>query len=305
MKMPPNNTLRYELFETKDLNLDECVFTAEASHEERSQIQAWIDLKNTDPSRILFLQDIGPDKVNVKVQDECKEVLLTDENAILSLIKSENLLIDITSLPHHIWAPLFKIYFKAGKKLRALYVEPDEYKTHPSPSSANLFDLSISFEGLSPLPGFAKLDGPEDDDKALFVTFLGFEGNRAERIINQIEPSPKVIPIIGVPGFQINYPAITVACNRFFLKEFDCNSDIRLAKASCPFEAFEMLSSIHRDFPDCYLYIAPVGTRPHVLGAVKYVIQNEDHCEILFDHPKRQEKRTSGRGLIHVFDFNA
>lgn len=119
-----------------------------------------------------------------------------------------------------------------------------------------------------------------------------------------MEPPPPVIPVVGAPGFQINYPAITVACNQLFLRGFDCNTDIRLAKASCPFEAYDTLASIRKDFPNHYLYIAPIGTRPHALGALQYAIEHEDHCEILFDHPVRQLNRTSGQGLIHVYDFS-
>ena len=303
MKLPPTHTLRYDRFRLTDVQVDETVISIETPLEERGRIDAWNDLRRSDADRLILLRDTGPDTAMVVSNGEHQSILLSDEAQLVALSKNEKILIDITALPHHIWAPIFQSFIKAGKKVRALYVEPDGYKTHPSPASANLFDLSISFGGLSPLPGFAKLSGPSDDEPALFVAFLGFEGNRAERIINQLEPPPRVIPIVGAPGFQINYPAITVACNRAFLGDFDCNSDIRLAKASCPFEAYEALASIRRDFPDHYLYIAPVGTRPHALGAIRYAIANESHCEILFDHPVRQSNRTNGRGIIHVFSF--
>jgi hypothetical protein len=303
MKMPPEHTLRFDSFKLTDLCADETVISIETSPEERGRIDAWEELKQADADRLVLLQDTSPDTVTVLTGDAPQTILLTDAVRLVSLARSDKVLIDITALPHHVWAPVFQAYLKAGKQVRVLYVEPDGYKTHPSPASANLFDLSISFGGLSPLPGFAKLTGPADDEPALFVAFLGFEGNRAERIINQLESQPRVIPVVGAPGFQINYPAITVACNRSFLSEFNCNADIRLAKASCPFEAFDTLASIRRDFPDHYLYIAPVGTRPHALGALQYAIANESYCEILFDHPVRQSNRTSGRGLIHLFSF--
>lgn len=303
MKTPPKHTLRFDSFTLNDLLEGESVISIENSQEERGRVDAWAELKKHDVDRITLLRDSSPDTVTVIKNDEIQNVLLTDEALLLTLIKSDKVLIDITALSHHIWAPLFKTYIKAGKQVRILYVEPDGYKAHPSPASANLFDLSISYGGLSPLPGFSKLAGPADEDAVIFVTFLGFEGNRATRIINQIEPPPRVIPVVGTPGFKINYPAITVTCNRSFLSDFTCNSDIRLAKASCPFEAFEILVSIRRDFPNHYLYIAPVGTRPHALGALHYAMKNESHCEILFDHPVRQSNRTSGQGLIHVFNF--
>lgn len=303
MKMPPNHTLRFDSFRLTDLLTDEAVISIETSAEERGRIDAWDELNRADADRLILLRDTTPDTVTAITRKCSQRVLLTDGERLASLTNSDKVLIDITALPHHIWAPVFQAHIKAGKQVRVLYVEPDGYKTHPSPASANLFDLSISFGGLSPLPGFAKLAGPADNEPALFVAFLGFEGSRAERIINQLEPPPRAIPVVGAPGFQINYPAITVACNRSFLGEFECNADIRLAKASCPFEAFEVIAAIRRDFPDHYLYIAPVGTRPHALGALHYAIQNESHCEILFDHPIRQSNRTNGRGLIHVFSF--
>lgn len=303
MRMPPTHTLRFDKFRLSDLLTDEVVISIEISQEERGKIDTWCELKEVDFGRLVLLRDINQDEITVITGNGSQNIMLTDADGLLSLVKSEKVLIDITTLPHRIWAPIFKIFLKARKQIRVLYVEPDDYKTHPSPSSANLFDLSVSFEGLSPFPGFAKLSGPEDEDPILFVAFLGFEGSRPERLINQLDPAPRVIPIIGAPGFQINYPAITVACNRSFLDDFNCNADIRLAKASCPFEAFEVLSSIRRDFPNHYLYIAPIGTRPHALGAIKYAITNEDHCEIFFDHPVRQTNRTTGQGLIHVFSF--
>lgn len=303
MRMPPEHTLRFEKFNVADLHADETVISIDTSPEDRGRIEAWAELKHVDANRLVLLQDTSRDAVTVLSVDATDTIQLTDAARLVSLVKGDRVLIDITALPHHVWAPVFQAYLKAGKRVRVLYVEPDDYKTHPSPASANLFDLSISFGGLSPLPGFAKLTGPTDDEPALFVAFLGFEGNRAERMLNQLEPPPRVIPIIGAPGFQINYPAITVACNRAFLSEFDCNVDIRLAKASCPFEAFDALTSIRRDNPAHYLYIAPVGTRPHALGALQYAIANEAHCEILFDHPVRTTNRTSGQGLIHVFSF--
>jgi hypothetical protein len=305
MRMPPEHTLRFDDFKIADIHPDETVISIDSPPEERGIVKAWDELRKADACRLVLLRDVGLDTVSAIMSGESRTVLLTDGARLASLIKGDRVLIDITALPHHVWAPVLQACIRAGFRVRAFYVEPDDYRTHPSPASASLFDLSVSFGGLSPLPGFAKLSGPADDEPSLFVAFLGFEGNRAERIINQLEPPPRVIPVIGAPGYQINYPAITVACNRAFLSAFDCNSDIRLAKASCPFEAMETLASIRRDFPDHYLYIAPVGTRPHALGALQYAMANEGHCEILFDHPVRQSNRTSGRGIAHVFHLQS
>jgi len=132
---------------------------------------------------------------------------------------------------------------------------------------------------------------------------LGFEGDRPERLLLQVDPAPKVIPVVGVPGFQIEFPAFTVACNRTFLEEYRAQSEVRYARASCPFEAYEVLTQIKRDNPDYHMYLAPVGTKPHALGTILYAIANPDRTEVMFDHPVRKAGRTKGIGVIHVYDF--
>lgn len=176
MKMPPKHTLRFNKFCLADLRTDETVIAIETSVEERGVMEAWKELQKSDPGRLILLRDTGPDRVAVLNNGKHQSILLTDTEHINSLAKSNEILLDITTLPHHIWAPIFQAYLKEGKQIRVLYVEPNDYKTHPTPSSANLFDLSISFGGLSPLPGFAKLTAPSDDEPVLLVAFLGFEG---------------------------------------------------------------------------------------------------------------------------------
>lgn len=62
--------------------------------------------------------------------------------------------LDITGLPHHIWAPMLRAGLELGMSLRAVYAEPVEYRFHSSPTPGEIFDLSESIEGLAPIPGF-------------------------------------------------------------------------------------------------------------------------------------------------------
>lgn len=220
------------------------------------------------------------------------------------MLKNSHYLLDISGLSHCVWAPLVRSLFERQITTRVLYVEPNSYKVHPSPASENIFDLSVKFEGSAPLPGFACLSAPPDESKCLFVAPLGFEGNRPERLLLDLDPPPKVIPVVGVPGFKMEYPAFTIGCNRNFLIGYNCSSELRLARASCPFELFNELSDIRKNYPDYYMYLALVGTKPHALGAVLYSIANPDTTEILFDHPVRRKKRTDGISLIHIYNLS-
>jgi hypothetical protein len=63
----------------------------------------------------------------------------------------------------------------------------------------------------------------------------------------------------------------------------------------------DLLEEIHAEFPEYYMYIAPVGTKPHALGAVLFAMKRSSEVEIMYDHPKRKAKRTSGVSLVHVY----
>lgn len=301
---PSNHTKRYLDLSQDDIHASELIVLSKDATERRGQLPLWDEIRKSEPERLVSIIQKDSEHIIVEKNGEPNlEISLRDEDALNKLIASEKLLIDISGLPHNIWAPLLKSAHNSEIPTRVLYAEPESYKTHPTPASATLFDLSISFDGLAPLPGFVQLSGPDDETKCLFIALLGFEGSRPERLVLQIDPTPKVIPIIGVPGFQLEFPAFTIACNRVLFSEYRAHADLRLARASCPFEVYEILKEIRKDFPEHYMYLAPVGTKPHSLGAIWYAIKNPDNTEIMFDYPVRKTGRTKGIGVIHIYDF--
>jgi hypothetical protein len=183
-----------------------------------------------------------------------------------------------------------------------VYAEPTSYRRHDSPSSATVFHLSEGFRGVAPLPGFARLSGGEDD--SVLVTFLGFEGMRARQIAMSLDPTPRIVPVVGVPGFQVDLPNYTVSCNREFLDEVRAFGEVRYCRANCPFRAYEALREVRRDNPDSYMFIAPVGTKPHALGAVLYALAHPKKTELIYDHPLRSPARTAGIESVHIYHIN-
>lgn len=301
---PFNHTFRCTNVDLSDILDNETIIVAANATETRGQLPLWETLRNSGSDRIISLELNDNETVSVCIGDGEHNIYLRDEQQLDELTNKERLFIDISGLPHNVWAPLLKSAHKQKIPTRILYAEPESYKPHPSPASATLFDLSVEFLGLSPLPGFVCLTGPPDENKCLFVAMLGFEGNRPERLVLQIDPTPKVIPVVGVPGFQLEFPAFTVACNRVLLEDYHAHSELRYARASCPFEAYSKLSEIQKDYPDYYMYIAPIGTKPHSLGAIWYSLNNPNNTEIMFDYPIRKAGRTKGLGIIHIYDLD-
>jgi hypothetical protein len=303
LPLPSTKTFRFSQLNEADIDGDEVIITAADSEESRGNPKIWSQIAKSQPDRVIWVRRLNKESISVQRNNSLIDVSLRDERGIAHAFSCSKILIDVTGLSNDVWAPIFKYAYERRIHTRILYAEPEVYKPHPSPASSGIFDLSVTFEGLSPMPGFVRLAGPDDEDKCLFIATLGFEGNRPEHLIAQLDPTPKVIPIIGAPGFQLEYPTYTAGCNRLFLEDYRAHADLRYARASCPFEMFSSLTSLQRDYPDYYFYIALVGTKPHAVGSILFALKNPDTTEIMFDYPVKKNGRTSGIGTIHIYNF--
>jgi len=269
-----------------------------SSTEERSQSSVWRDLRTGGLVCAAVVEQFD-ERI---VFEGPGAVMLTDDDGLYSALpKTDTIHLDVSGFDHHVWAPLLRVCLHKYETVNVLYTEPSSYRPHESPASPTVFDLSLKFRGVIPLPGFARFGAATWVEQPLFVPMLGFEGKRPVYLAEEISPSPRVIPVVGVPGFRIEYPAFTIACNRDFLLDYQASSEIRLAQASCPFQVLEILDGIRADYPDSYMYLAPVGTKPHSVAAVKYALDNPDTTELIYDNPVRKPGRTVGVGVTHVY----
>ncbi|NBD08025.1 hypothetical protein [Corallococcus silvisoli] len=280
-----------------------CIY-AGAGPDERSALSVWKERAAHFPEKCIAVVRENADEIVVCRSGAEWSVALRDEEGLSALFRNTSgAYVDISGLSHHVWAPVVRSALGVCSNVWAIYAEPLGYRVHPSPSSFTVFDLSDGFSGLSPLPGFARLGGPEDETQAVFVPFLGFEGMRVKSLAMSLDPIPKTIPVVGLPGYRVEFPAHAVASNRDFLEEQRALGEIRLARASCPFEAYDTLAEIQRDFPGRYMYIAPIGTKPQALGAVLYALGHSGSSELMYDHPKRKQNRSRGVGRVHVYSI--
>ena len=303
---PPTHTLRFAQPSIADLEVDARVLFATDSTEPRGHLPLWQQLHQASPERCIKVTRQETDRIEVATGNSAAEwISLRDEQRLQLLVQgtgADSLYLDISGLGHHIWAPIFKVA-RNRARLRVVYAEPLSYRPHPSPASPTMFDLSTGIGGVAPIPGMARLTSRIDESKSILVAFLGFEGNRAQHVALSLDSAQTVIPVIGVPGFRIEYPAFAIASNRTFLDEYQCHAEIRLARASCPFEAYRVLSDLRRDYPEHHFYIAPLGTKPHALGAIHYAIKHPLFTEVVYDHPVRKAGRTRGVGTVHVYEI--
>jgi hypothetical protein len=209
--------------------------------------------------------------------------------------------LDITGLSHHVWSVLLKSGLAYQHDMMALYVEPADYKYSAVATDGEIFDLSLRTEGIDSLPGFATL--AEESADLVFIPLLGFEGARLAHLLEETEPAAdRIIPIVGVPGFRLEYPFHTYAGNKRVLTATGAWRRARFAAANCPFSLYYVLEDISRDFPLARLSIAPIGTKPHALGAVLFkVLQGSTNVELVYDFPIRKPGRTRGADRLFVY----
>lgn len=220
-------------------------------------------------------------------------------------IERRTVVIDITGFEHSHWAWLVRAALEStANNVSALYVEPKSYTFSDQPVGGEYFDLSEKIRGINPLPGFARILPKRG--ASVFVPLLGFEGPRLTYMIEQVEPNGMLTyPVIGVPGFQADFPFFTINGNRrALLKEPRIWGNRRYARANCPGSAYSVLKEIRAEHPDKVMKIAPIGTTPHALGAVLFKYHFDDSVDLIYDHPIRNPRRTSGASNHLLYNLN-
>lgn len=239
------------------------------------------------------------------VEVEGTRLALRDRHGLQAVLGSgSGVYLDITGMVYSTWAPFLVAALDAGLVTRVVYREPVDYKRSDNPTRGMIYDLSERIAGIAPLPGLAslRLRAPAD---SVFVPLLGFEGARLAHVLESSEPiSERVVPIVGAPGFRPEYTTQALLGGRLTLEQDGHYSRIQFSKANCPFDLFHELVKIQHHFDNAFLRIAPVGTKPHGLGAVLFAIARPGRAEIVYDHPIRKKQRTTGQSRVCLYEVS-
>jgi hypothetical protein len=265
-------------------------------------LQGWMN--GSVDVTFMEVKDQTPSSFNVDILSFMSR-RLSDMELFIEKIETRLVYLDITGLMHAVWAPILKALVQSGKEVKATYVEPDEYTRSTAPLEGQIYDLSASISGTAPLPGFAVLSQSLSTD-FIFVPLLGFEGMRFRYLIEQVQPSNEhIVPIVGLPGFKTWYVFETYLGNAPALRETKSWQSVRYASANCPFSCFYLLRDIATEFPSHLMKIAPIGTKPHALGAIMFALSASAPIEIVYDNPIRKLGRTFGSDRLFVYNISA
>lgn len=288
-----------------DLALDtSSTYIYSYSVENRSKIVNVLKGKYNTNITFVELELLDSDKDIIIDKSSNVRYSLRSKNSIKSLIeiyKNKTIYVDISGLNNRVSAALLNNLLGdityTDVDVRVVYAEPESYKIKEFKTESVFIDLSEKIDGIEPLPGFANII-PDDIDYK-FVALLGFEGGRFTHLINNIQPAEdNIIPIIGVPGYRLEYPFIAYWGNRNGLTTTGAWNNIGYAAANSLVDAYLLLNKIHRKNPKSKIKLAPIGTKPHAVGAILFAIKHPKEVELVYDNPKRKTVRTEGVGLI-------
>lgn len=278
--------------------LDDSLYCYCVDVEERSKMcvsQLSDKYPNTAFVELEYLQ-----KDEVRVSHLNLTFSLKSDKALTSLFSrygKGRLYLEVSGMSNRLAAPLLKRAISLNMEVHVIYAEPSVYDPDVFKQNGLFENHPKQYDGIKPLPGLASI--VDDDETFLFVALLGFEGGRFAYILDVVQPmDDRVLPVIGVPGYRIEYPFVTFWGNQSALLRPNAKENIRYAVAYSTVDAYLLLKRIFEENHERRMMIAPIGTKPHCIAAILFAIKHYKNVEVVYDNPIHTVKLTKGLGTI-------
>ncbi|KXY34995.1 hypothetical protein [Bacillus sp. FSL K6-0067] len=264
------------------------------SYDERSsffpeKFKSWkckmIELSASNDSRSIEIKII---ENNITI-GKYKNDFITGIRQILKRVYTdfELVIMDLSSLQHSVLMYLSSVFISEYKpmKLFATYAEPLNYNKKANGD----FALNEEYLGLRAVPGLAR----RSREKPIkLTTFLGFDGHRLIKILEETQQIKTVIPVIGFPSFQPNWQSKSLKNSMRVIEYTDSKDDVHKCGANSVFEALNLIERL-KPKNDVTYALAPLGTRPHSLACAIYATRYTNTL-LLYDHPIETSPRSNG-----------
>lgn len=189
-----------------------------------------------------------------------------------------------------------------ASRVSFLYCEPGDYYRPRRSMIVHRrdFELSSEVEQFTAVPGNAILLLQERAVKA--VVFLGFEGQRLNRLLEQTGIRPGSCEyVFGVPAFRPGWEMDAFANNVRVIGGEGMAGRVHFCGAHSPMGAYEVLRSVHRSCDGRRFAIVPIGTKPHGIGAALFLSEEPD-VGVVYDCPRLRAERSDSVGTWHLFN---
>lgn len=192
------------------------------------------------------------------------------------------------------------------KKVSFLYLEPLEYRRTLKGLLSDHRDFNLSENcRFQSVHGFMANLYEIPQGQAVF--FLGFEKSRLGQALEQEEALQQWTKhaVFGVPAFEPSWEIDSIANNVQHLAS--SHYQVQYAPASGVAAAYGLLNQLlHEDKTDSPIVVAPLGTKPHTIGASLFLVEHNafDRAVLLYDHPHRRQDRSADIRRWHLYDVH-
>lgn len=199
--------------------------------------------------------------------------------------------IDITTFTKRHLLLLLRVVDDMGmwSSLRIFYSEPKKY-------IADLYlPMSAGIRQISTIPGFI---GTQPLTKpSLLVIFLGYEGDRATALFENLDPN-EVILVVPDPPYHEEWRGRTEEMNRHLITLIG-EKQIKYADSRDPFIVASDIERIIQDYNvnDWHLCFAPLGTKPQTLGIYLFWRKHKGECSLIYAQPLKHNPRFYSTGI--------
>jgi hypothetical protein len=170
------------------------------------------------------------------------------------------------------------------------YSEPGDYLV------SEFVPLSFGLESLQQIPGFP---GCADCSRPIhLVLFLGYEGDRALAVYEQIQPMDTTL-IIPSPPFRPSWEGRTEKMNRDLLAVVGSEA-VQTVDAIDPTATVRKLQEVLGNGSPRSAHasiICPLGTKPQTLGVFEFLRQTNDPAAVVYARPLRHNHSFYSSGI--------
>jgi hypothetical protein len=228
----------------------------------------------------LKLQEI---ECNIKSPTSCLERILE----VIPEDPSLKIGLDISCFTKPYFFYLIKLLKERFKlnNIDVFYTEPQSY-IFPKGLFASFHSSSgpLTVREINGFNGFEARNS-----KKILIFLLGFDGDITQEITIDVAPLETFV-VNGFPGYAPKFKDISLVIN----EKLTTNPDIAIlySRANNPFEVYNLLEGVKKRSKNCFLNIAPLGTKPMALGACLYAIHNPD-VRVIYPIPEKYENVTT------------
>lgn len=250
----------------------------------------------------------APENARVQLNFDVDDMSLTVGNQkkpsdsameLLSVYDWRKVVLEATTLGFaELFCAVNALLASGATSLSIIYVEPENYTRDGK--GADLFALSEPTRGYVAIPNAIVDLASEEVEAGVF--FLGFEPERLDRALEEYQmiASKHVKVVFGIPAYHPGWELDAIVPHLAALEGHKLQPDY--CSANDPEAAFECLERTRETLgTDKRMFVAPIGPKPCGIASAIFASVYPEQVGLLFDHPRRKKKRSSGVDLWHKF----